>query len=271
MSHEAAVEPVLPAGEHPRTLPGAERQAYMRALRAKPRRRHDWEKIKKQYVEGVFDPEYDIVRFPTLAELARLHKINLALLEQHSARYGWVAKRQALQRAVEEQVALRKARKLALARVHDDFEVHEVAGQGIALVRRRLARIRLDDDETTIARNAYFALKAAGAPVDELEATGYDPYAQSIDPRELTALSQALLGFQQASIRATGGIEATTRTEITGAGGGAVEVTGSVRTELTADSISRVEGLVEVIRRVQGELPPGEGDVVDGEVVEEGE
>jgi len=255
----------------PRAMGSAEeRRAYMRSLRARPRRAHPWAAIEKAYVEGVLDEASREVTWPTLEQLARQYRIDPKQVWNQSRTKGWVAKRQALQRAVEDAAAAAKIRKLAQARVHDDFEVHDVANRGIELVKRRLKAIRADDDEASIARNAYFALKAADAPLEDLEATGYDPYAQAVDPRELTALGQALLAFQQASIRATGGIEATTRHEVTGAGGGALEVH-SVHTELGADSVSRVEGLIEVIRRVQGELPPAPGEIVEGEIVQEGE
>jgi hypothetical protein len=245
-------------------------KARMAAWRARPRDRgyRDWLAAERLYVQGVTADD-GTHYWPSAPKVAWMLGVPAQSIRQHCAKYKWVAKRRDFVALLKQKEAEHKAEALAASRVHDEFEIHSAAMQGVELVTRRLKQVKAADERVTRARQAYYKLRDEGADIAELEATGYDPFqADPIDARELQAISGALQSFHVVVQKATGG-EAV-RVEVTGAGGGPLEMRHSVRQELEADDVDRVARLFEVMGRVQwgAQREIESGNVIEGEVVE---
>ena len=230
----------------------------MHALSGLPRRRYDWETVRRRYVEGLEDPEHGRV-WSSLNESADHFGITRQRVQEQSSRHGWVRQRDAFRQRVAEAVIAAKAQALAARRIDVDTAAADAAEHGIALVRARLGEVDTDRNSRAVAKAAYDTLKARGdASPEELDETGYSPWMTSpVDARELQALAAALSNLHQVGVRATGG-ELAPKVELSGG----LELRGSVRDELGMDDVDPLLALMKTMEQVRF------GEIVDADVVE---
>lgn len=226
-----------------------------------PKRTYDWERAKKLYVEGVTRDEG--IHYPSLREVAALVGAPENRIKEKSATAGWTAERAAWQAQVE--VTRRQARANAMTQkaVKLDNDAVRVAETGLTLVQAKM---------TEVAQAAQRARSEAGPGGGS---------GGSIDPLELTRLAQAADLFHKIGLRAVGDPE-THRLEITGANGAPIEIAAQLR----RDDPERISSVLAVLHQagledVLGKVQPtyrdrpdlelgGTGDVVDGELVDDG-
>jgi hypothetical protein len=182
----------------------------------------DWPKLKKEYVEGIPTSAGDGGRdWPTYAEVAARNGSTEASVKQRGAAEGWREARMAYRAHLERVRQQRRAEGNARELEDLDHGALRVAKTGVAIAQSRLVQIG----------ERVQAAKLAG----ELEAV--------IDARELNQLAQAADLFHRIGLRSLGAVEGAIRQEITGGGGGAIEI----QAELRRDDPARLTGVLHVL------------------------
>ncbi|MCR4399114.1 MAG: hypothetical protein NUV93_09165 [Firmicutes bacterium] len=103
------------------------------------RLRHDWARIKSEYVEGARDEAGNVI-WPTVEELARKHGISVFYAQRKAADEGWSKERQIYLKKIEEARREKKSEALASEAAQFDAEVLRVARAGVAQVTAHLAQ-----------------------------------------------------------------------------------------------------------------------------------
>jgi len=241
-------------------------------------RRYDWVAISKRYIEGVApsDPENRDRVWPSLADVSSAYGIHPSLLRNAAARYKWRAQRDAFRTGLENEARLLRMKRIAAASVAVDDSAIRATGRGMRVVDKRFEEIEAAQEANAILREKYHALIDDGVSADDAATqTGYDPFEPGIDAREMHALAQSGLALHTLKSRAAGDVESRARVELTGEGGGAIDLRHSVSLELATDSPGRLEDFFKALERSRIgedeaplELPPGDG-IIDAELVDE--
>ena len=129
--------------------------------------KHDWSKIKIEYVEGNI----------TLEELSKIHGVSFSTLRKRSGREGWTSQKNIYRTKLEQKRQERKSTILASEAAGFDASCLRPAQSAVELIEKRLAEIKkkgtLSYDDTKELDRLSSALKAFQA-VGKL-ALGEDP------------------------------------------------------------------------------------------------
>lgn len=194
-------------------------------------KRHDWEAVRLAYVEGALDDD-GLVQFPNLREVSEMHGVDYSRCRQHAAREGWKEQRAGFQRQIEDARRAERAGEAARQMETIDDQALRAARTGMVLTLHRL-------DE--VAR----AVREARAPQsqDDGMAELYEP----LDVKELKDLARTAREWRELAAQSLGIAVGTTAVEISGQGGGPVDL----RQELMLDDSenSRVTGIIVAMER----------------------
>lgn len=92
--------------------------------------KHDWDKIKTDYTQGIPDTEGNLV-FPTLEELSEKHKVSMSTLKKRSAADDWRTARNMFRTKIEQKRVEQRAELLAGKAAEFDSDVFRVAELGL--------------------------------------------------------------------------------------------------------------------------------------------
>lgn len=226
---------------------------------------------RQRYVEGYADPN-GVHVWPSRAECAAHVDLPTQTVSARARREDWDLQRDAYRSAFEaRQRQERLVERVQEAVAAERRTVASVLGS-LTLVARRVEEITEKSDEALAARERYQEAKARGASEVELAETGYDPWTPPvIDAREMSALAGTVEKLWGTLGKALG-IERALEIEVSGPGGGPIEVEHSVVAELTRDDPNRLLGLflamerAKVAAKEQAQIMAS-GEVVEGEVV----
>lgn len=212
------------------------------------RRRYDWERIRAIYVEGTVNDKGER-SYPTLNQVAEMEGIMPSRVRTAAARGEWKMARAAFQSHVEKVRQQKRAHDLAKEAVHADEQALKVSKLGVQLVQMRIGEIAQDAAKRAQAKKRYDDLKAAGGSPEDLDDTGFDPWAPpAVDAREIASLAQAANAWHTLASKALGEPE-TLRHEITGPSGGPLDIRSSIRAEMVRDEPARLHALLVAVER----------------------
>ena len=124
--------------------------------------KHDWDKLKAEYVEGISDGEGNI-RFPTLQDISVRNKVSESTLRKQSANDDWANERNIFRSRLEQKRREQKSELLAGKASAFDGTVFRAAELGLQQIMRYLI-------------NGAQQLKDTGGkklmPMNQLEALG---------------------------------------------------------------------------------------------------
>lgn len=207
------------------------------------RKRFDWPEIKRRYVEGVKGSEQIV--WPSLDEVAAHFNVGPTRVREKSAQEGWVTLRARFQQQVEATRQQARAAALAQRGTKVDTTALDAATVGLQLC---LAALQAKAQE-------YQEARTAAGPGGSVKVR--------IDALEQTRLAQAVDLWHKIGMRAVGDPDA--RVEVTGKGGGPIEIAH----ELRRDDPTRMTQVLGVLQQAGlGELfgkdPAGAAALVRG-------
>lgn len=210
---------------------------------APERRDYDWEAIRRRYIEGVPDRDNGTTIWPSLDQVADHFGVVGTRVREKSGQQGWVQQRKQWQAQLE--LTRRNAKAAAMSK-----EATQLDGRALSAAQMGL--------QLCIARLTELGQAAQAARANNAGSPGA---ASVIDAGEQARLAQAVDLWHKVGLRAVGDPE-TQRLEITGAGGGPIEI----GAELRRDDPNRIVGVLAVLESAGlGELFGGRPSVVDAE------
>ena len=222
------------------------------------RRRYPWPDVKQVYVEGTVDDKGNR-DYPSLEKVADLFDIPPVRVREKSASEGWRDQRAAFQAHLEKVRQQKRAADMATEATDVDTKALNLAKMGFSLVQVRMGEILKAVQKKAEQQKER---TASGQEPDEFE----DMFSV-VDAREVDTLAHAAAAWHQLALRAIGEVD-TARLEITGPGGGPLEVehSVSVRQELMRDDPERLYAFITALQRAGVQLPglpalgPGDGN-----------
>jgi hypothetical protein len=206
-------------------------------------RLHDWEAVRRAYVEGwpakSQSGTQKVTFWPTLREVAERFGISDPYVREKSSKQGWTEQRRTWQAQLEAQHRQARAATMSKKATEVDSTALDAATMGLQLCLAALADI------------------GQRAQQRRSETMGQPDIAPRIDALEQSRLAQAVDLWHKVGLRAVGDPE-THRLEITGAGGGPIELAA----ELRRDDPDRIAGVLAVL--AAADL----GDVIPGHVLD---
>lgn len=175
------------------------------------RRKHPWETVATEYIEGFLtdpeDPESER-RYATLKELGEIYGIGIYQMKERSKIDQWSKKRQQFQMLeAQRRMNLRKITVLGKSLEFDD-NAHKASEMGMQLVRIRLGEIAQEVKARQNLREVAMVKLATGEKFERK-----DLYT-AVNPREMESLAKAMSAFQEIGMKALG--TDVIRHEITG-------------------------------------------------------
>lgn len=167
----------------------------------KGRRKHPWEQIATEYIEGfqvdLEDPESER-RYATLKELGQIYGIDLYQMKERSKKDQWSKKRQQFQMLeAQRRMNMRKISVLGKSIEFDD-NAHKASEMGVQLVRIRLGEIVQEVKARQDLREKALTKLASGQVVERKELWS------AVNPREMESLAKAMSAFQEIGQKALG-------------------------------------------------------------------
>lgn len=230
--------------------------------------KHDWETVRRNYIEGIEKPDSEERWYPTLKELAELHKIAPVMVRQRSSEERWPSHREAANMIATQERQRKRARMVAKNALDFDERGHDTAKVGMAMVMTRLGEIAAQVAAQKPMRDDAIRRLRNGESVTKQELYSV------IRAQELQELASAAERFQSVGMRALG--TDVQRVDVTGMGGiaGDVNVSVNVNQELQRDDIGRLTEMMGAMKDADL-LPPGvyealmQDEVMDAEVVDD--
>lgn len=165
------------------------------------KRKHPWEEIATEYIEGSqVDPdEPDTNRtYPRLKDLSLKYSLPIHMLKERSSKDQWTKKRQQFQ-IVDAQRRMSN-RKFELLGKSIDFDnnAHKVAEMGMKLAQVRLGEMAQEIKARQNLREEAMQLMSAGMKYNK------ENMRTAVYPRELAELAKAMSSFQEIGMKALG-------------------------------------------------------------------
>lgn len=167
----------------------------------KARRKHPWEQIATDYIEGTpvdpEDPESER-EYPTLKDLGTAYGIELYLVKERSRKDQWFKKRQQFQ-IVEAQRRM-STRKFSVLGKSIDFDdnAHKASELGMKLIQVRLGEIAYEVKAKQQLREDALQKMVSGQDYKKS-----DLYS-AVNSREMESLAKAMSSFQEIGMKALG-------------------------------------------------------------------
>lgn len=247
-----------------------------------PLRKHPWEDVQRDYVEGynvAEEGEPVEIHYPTQGDLADKYKISEQVIRNRAAKYRWTEHRNVFQ----QKMALERQRKMAeqMARKAVVFnkKSHKVAEDAIDIIDQRISYLKsivgseFDDSRVEMLE----AKLRSGQPIDRSDTYGLVHF------KEMEALANAMAKWQDVGHKALGIKDVDNNPAV------AIQINQNnvgqtVREELARPDRTRIAGIMEVLGRSGTTIPginaptpeeykaleaSGELEAVEAEVVED--
>lgn len=204
-------------------------------------RRHDWHRIRSEYIEGIVNADGRLV-WPTQDELAARHDVRRQRIGERLQAEAWNEQRALYTRRLEEQRQHERASEVAKIAADLDVEAVRAARDGMAITRARIQELGMQSQRRIEALQAQDPVRLAQAP--------------AVDALELERLSRSADMWYILGTRAVG---LGPRTQVDVSVAGVEPVDDDERDRLTLEVIGLLQAHVPEL------LPAGFGEVVDVE------
>ena len=244
--------------------------------------KYDWPTISRLFIEGILpegaDPTSESREFVTLKDMSDRMKVNYDTLRERAAEERWFDQRNDYMLRISKARQAKRIQELSKESFEFDQNSLRVAKLGMGMVTARMSEIAREVQESQIKRNEALALQQAGYDIDIRD------IQTVISARELAGLANAAMSWQIIGQKALG--TDITRLEVQHDIQHNIEVDVEVTTiaaELGRDDPDRLAaflqaakraGLLEVVMNqdAQREIePPSIDDIIDAEIINEGE
>lgn len=133
--------------------------------------RYDWDKVKKEYIEGVRQPDGSVF-YPTLRDLAQKYGCVLSTAGRRCAKEQWNIQRERFANKVEHERKQRKAESLSEEATRYDLACFRISRDGVEKAEKMLAECTKPSDFVLLTRALKDLQQVAKTAIGDTSAPG---------------------------------------------------------------------------------------------------